>query len=118
MIHQFRGFSRPGFSLYELLITIGIASTLLAIGVPSFASLAARNRLHVEINALFHAIHVARKESIMRRQVVAITKHNACPAGTGLAAGLCLVIATAMSLRGSIRTNRSCRCTAFRAPSG
>ena len=78
MIHRFRGFSRPGFSLYELLITIGIASTLLAIGVPSFASLAARNRLYVEINALFHAIHVARKESIMRRQVVSI-----CPSPDG-----------------------------------
>ncbi len=55
MKHRFRG-----FSLYELLFTIGIASTVLAIGIPSFASLTARNRLHVEINALFHAIHVAR----------------------------------------------------------
>jgi len=66
------------FSLYELLVTIAIAGTVLAIGVPSFASLAARNRLHVEINALFHAVHVARKESIMRRQVVSI-----CPSADG-----------------------------------
>jgi type IV fimbrial biogenesis protein FimT len=68
-----------GFSLYELLVTIAIAATVLAIGVPSFASLTARNRLHVEINALFHAVHVARKESIMRRQVVSI-----CPSPDGL----------------------------------
>ena len=73
-----RGHCQRGFSLYELIITIGIASTLLAVGVPSFASLTARNRLHVEINALFHAIHVARKESIMRRQVVSI-----CPSPDG-----------------------------------
>ena len=53
-----------GFSLYELLVTISIAATVLAIGVPSFATLTARTRLHVEINALFHAMHVARKESI------------------------------------------------------
>ncbi len=67
-----------GFSLYELIMTIAIAATVLAIGVPSFASLTARNRLHVEINALFHAVHVARKESIMRRQVVSI-----CPSPDG-----------------------------------
>ena len=67
-----------GFSLYELLITIAIASTVLAIGVPSFGALIARNRLHIEINALFHAIHVARKESIMRRQVVSL-----CPSPDG-----------------------------------
>ncbi len=66
------------FSLYELLVTISIASTVLAIGIPSFASLTAHNRLHVEINALFHAIHLARKESIMRRQVVSL-----CPSPDG-----------------------------------
>ena len=68
-----------GFSLYELIITVAVAGTLIAIGVPSFGALIARNRLHVEINALFHAIHVARKESIMRRQVVSI-----CPSPDGL----------------------------------
>lgn len=67
-----------GFSLYELLITLTIASTILAVGIPSFGALTARNRLHVEINALFHAIHVARKESIMRRQVVSL-----CPSPDG-----------------------------------
>ena len=71
-MNQAHSLLRRGFSLYELLVTISIASTVLAIGVPSFSSVTARNRLHVEINALFHAIHVARKESIMRRQVVSI----------------------------------------------
>jgi type IV fimbrial biogenesis protein FimT len=71
-----------GFSLYELLVTIAVASTVLAVGVPSFAALTARNRLHVEINALFHAVHVARKESIMRRRVVSI-----CPSADGLQCG-------------------------------
>ncbi|MFQ5610106.1 MAG: GspH/FimT family pseudopilin [Woeseiaceae bacterium] len=68
-----------GFSLYELLITIAIASTILAVGVPSFGELVARNRQSAEINALFHAVHVARKESIMRRRVVSI-----CPSTDGL----------------------------------
>ena len=67
-----------GFSLYELLVTIAIASTVLAIGVPSFGNLVARNRQTVEINALFHAAHLARKESIMRRRVVSL-----CPSSDG-----------------------------------
>ena len=67
-----------GFSLYELLVTIAIASIVIAVGVPSFGGVMARNRQSVEINALFHAIHVARKESIMRRRVVSI-----CPSPDG-----------------------------------
>jgi type IV fimbrial biogenesis protein FimT len=47
--------------------------------MPSFAGITARNRLHVEINALFHAIHLARKESIMRRRIVSL-----CPSLDGL----------------------------------
>lgn len=67
-----------GFSLYELLVTIAIASTVIAVGVPSFGGLIARNRQSVEINALFHAAHLARKESIMRRKVVSL-----CPSSDG-----------------------------------
>jgi len=69
-----------GYSLYELLITTSLIAALLMLGVPSFASLMARQRQQVEINALFHAIHLARKESIMRRKVVSI-----CPSNDGTA---------------------------------
>ncbi len=61
-----------GYSLFELLMTLTLAALILGLGLPSFADVIARNRQHVEINALFHAIHVARKESIMRRQVVSL----------------------------------------------
>jgi len=61
-----------GFSLYELLMTLGLAALLLSIGLPSFTGTLARSRQTVEINALFHAIHLARKESIMRRKVVSL----------------------------------------------
>lgn len=67
-----------GFSLYELLMTTALIATLLAIGIPSFSAIIARQRQHVEINALFHAIHGARKESIMRRKVVSL-----CPSSDG-----------------------------------
>jgi len=60
------------FTLYELLVTLGLVAMLVSFGLPSFSAMAARSRQSVEINALFHAIHQARKESIMRRQVVTL----------------------------------------------
>jgi len=68
-----------GYTLYELLLTLTVVAVLVGLGLPSFSGMAARNRLHVEVNALFHAIHLARKESIMRRRVVSI-----CPSIDGL----------------------------------
>ena len=50
-----------------------------SLAIPSFAASIARQRQSVEINALFHAIHLARKESITRRKVVSL-----CPSLDGL----------------------------------
>jgi type IV fimbrial biogenesis protein FimT len=61
-----------GYTLYELAITLTLAAVLAGLGLPSFARTVARNRMQTEINALFHAIHLARSESIMRRRVVSI----------------------------------------------
>ncbi len=66
------------YSLYELLITLSIASLLIVVGVPTLAGSISRNRQSVEINALFHAIHLARKESIVRRRPVSL-----CPSPDG-----------------------------------
>lgn len=69
---------RDGFSLYELLITLAVATIIIGLGVPSFGGVMARTRQHVELNALFHAIHWARKESITKRRVVSL-----CPSRDG-----------------------------------
>lgn len=68
------------FSLYELLLTLSLIAVLAGLALPAFAGIAARSRLHAEINALFHAVHLARKESIMRRRVVSL-----CPSADGAA---------------------------------
>ena len=52
-----------GFSLYELLLTTAVAALVLTLSIPSFSGIAASNRLMVEVNALFHAVHLARKGS-------------------------------------------------------
>jgi len=67
-----------GYSLYELLITLGLVSVVLLLGMPTFGSLAADKKLRVEVDALFHAVHLARSESIVRRRVVSL-----CPSLDG-----------------------------------
>jgi len=74
--------SSRGFTIYELLVTLALAGILVTLAAPTFGILSARSRQTTEINALFHAFHVARKESIMRRRVVSI-----CPSDDGLTCG-------------------------------
>ena len=67
-----------GFTLYELLITCTLIVLVSSLAVPSFDASLARQRQRAEIDALFHAVHLARKESIMRRKVVSL-----CPSSNG-----------------------------------
>lgn len=67
-----------GYSLYELLVTLAIAATVIGVGMPGVADLLARHRQHVELNALFHALYAARKQSIAARRVVSL-----CPSPDG-----------------------------------
>lgn len=68
-----------GVTLYELLMTLALVGVVAASGLPAFERMLARNRQTIEVNALFHALHLARKESIMRRKVVSL-----CPSLDGL----------------------------------
>jgi len=61
-----------GFTLFELLITLLLIAMLAGVAVPSFQALIARQRQHTEINALFHAIHEARKLSIVQRRAMSL----------------------------------------------
>lgn len=61
-----------GFSLYELLMTVLLTALVFGIGLPSLGKLAADQRLRAQIDPLFHAIHLARKESVVRRQVITL----------------------------------------------
>ncbi|MEM1262626.1 MAG: GspH/FimT family pseudopilin [Pseudomonadota bacterium] len=55
-----------GFSAIELAITIAVAGTLIAVALPGLGAWQASLRARTEINALHHALHLARRESITR----------------------------------------------------
>jgi type IV fimbrial biogenesis protein FimT len=79
-----------GFTLFELLMTVALAAIILTIGLPSFSNTLARNRQNIEINALFHAIHLAREESIRRREVMTVcasSDQRTCSGGLDWSAG-------------------------------
>jgi len=68
-----------GYSLYELLMTLSLVAVVATLGVPSFGGIVANHRLRTEVDSLFHAIHLARKESIVRRRVMSL-----CPTLDGV----------------------------------
>jgi type IV fimbrial biogenesis protein FimT len=56
----------PGFTLVELLITIVVATILLAAGVPAFKDFIKNNRVTAQANDLVSSIQLARSESLKR----------------------------------------------------
>ncbi len=69
---------KRGYSLYELLVTLSVATLLVVIGAPPLGNLIARNRLTTEVNALHHALHLGRQEAIKRRLHLVL-----CPSADG-----------------------------------
>ena len=73
------GHASNGFTLIEMLITVSVASLLLAIAVPSFESLISQSSLMSSTDDLTSSIRVARSEAIKRGERSAI-----CPSARPL----------------------------------
>ena len=67
-----------GFTLLELLITVGIVALLLIIGIPAFQDFGMSQRMSATINALHSHLSLARNQAIRFN-----TKVIACPGTTG-----------------------------------
>lgn len=68
-----------GFTLFELLIVMGIGLILLVIGIPSYQHLLARNKTTTVVNQVMDAIHSARTEAVARGETVVF-----CGSGDGM----------------------------------
>jgi type IV fimbrial biogenesis protein FimT len=75
----------------ELLVTMGIAAMLMAIGVPSYRYVTYSNRVSTEINSLLGDMQYARSEAVKEGQAVtmcpASTDYSACVATTSWQSG-------------------------------
>lgn len=67
------------FSLHDMLVTLTVAATLLAVGVPSLKQLISRQRMSTAINGLITALHSTRSEAIKRGRRAVL-----CPSADGL----------------------------------
>lgn len=61
-----------GFTLLELMITIGVAGVLAAVAVPNMRDFIRNNRLTAGANDLLHSTQIARSEAIKRQQNVVV----------------------------------------------
>ncbi len=53
----------PGFTLVELLVTIALVAVVLSAGVPALRGLLLEARMTSSVNALVHAVHLARQDA-------------------------------------------------------
>ena len=64
----------PGFTLWELLCTLGVAAVTLGAGIPSFRSFLLDARLTADVNAWVLAVQLARSEAAKRGRPVMVCR--------------------------------------------
>lgn len=73
--------SNHGFTLIELMVTVAILATLVAIALPNFSSTISSTKSQTVVQELATALNLARSEAVMRHGGVQICPRNT--AGTG-----------------------------------
>ncbi|MET0536076.1 MAG: GspH/FimT family pseudopilin [Steroidobacter sp.] len=75
-----------GFTIIELMITVSVASILLAIAIPSFNQMMVSSRLVAQSNDVVSGLSLARSEAIKRNATVTVcrsTDGTSCATSTG-----------------------------------
>lgn len=68
----------PGYTLVELVVSLGVLAVLTAWGVPNFGHFSRNAARSVQVNQFIQAIYLARSEAIKRNGVVSL-----CPSRDG-----------------------------------
>jgi len=79
-----------GFTLLELMITMGLIAIVMAIGIPSMTSFIQNDRLTTQINTLVGHLSYARSEAVKRSQQVGVcvsSNTTSCTGGTNWESG-------------------------------
>ncbi len=61
-----------GFTLFELIVTLAIATILMGIAVPGFVSIMRSNRAEVQVSTLVSSLNFARSEAVKVRGSVVV----------------------------------------------
>lgn len=72
-MNMFKIAKPQGFTLIELLVITGIIGLTLSIGLPSFQTSMATNRLNTAVNDMIAALQMARSESIKTMHFTGVT---------------------------------------------
>jgi type IV fimbrial biogenesis protein FimT len=76
-----------GFTLPEILITLGIIAIVLSMAVPGMSTMIKDNRLATQLNRVVADIHLARSEAVKRDVRVILCRSSAPDAPTPLCSG-------------------------------
>jgi type IV fimbrial biogenesis protein FimT len=68
--------TQTGLTLIELMVTLAVAITLMAIGVPMYRTVTANNTAITQTNALVSALNLARSEAVKRSVNVTVCPKN------------------------------------------
>ena len=65
---------QAGFTLVEIMVTLGVAAILLSFGVPRFQGIILSNRLSTNTNLMIGSLNLARSEAIKRGMQINVIK--------------------------------------------
>jgi type IV fimbrial biogenesis protein FimT len=82
-----------GFTLVELMVILALIGLGMAIAVPSFQSMIARNRIITQTNEVILAINLARSEATRTSGLVSLSA-AASASGNEFGGGFCIVLGT------------------------
>lgn len=70
--------TQSGFSIIELMVVVAVLAILVTVGLPSFRTLVANNRITSQLNAFSSTLALARSEAVKVNQRVVV-----CPSSDG-----------------------------------